>query len=494
MSGVEVIGLILGGLPLIISAAKHYKKGFEPLARWKRFRFVFREFIDSVDIQRQMFQLVLKKLLIRVQLDPEEKQRLLTIPDYEGWRRSDVVEALRLRLGDSYEACMGILRTMNEDMVDLKVMMSLKDGSVDWVAPGENQWKYQAKRIQLSFSENGTRTVQSLEKKIRDLVNLIDLLDSTNDTLEGMKAIPKDTSWGKFKLRLMPKSRPRKSLRFVSDLPVEPTNAEHAKPCPDASQQNCLVTPPFLAKDGIDVNIKINDLCSTLKGLDPDVEFLGYLSDNAHQEHEVRCIKDTQNVPPSLGEVSLEKLLTSNDHLKLSRQKRYKIASIVASSLLQLQSTPWLAEKLEKKHILFYYQGSDILAEEPYISHNFVALKPGDSVPQEPKTTEVLRIHPRKTLSSLGILLLELCFGEAIENQQSLRKVHLSSDGKALDGTDFLCAIDWLVAEEEPKMAPIIKWCIFCLFEGKPNWEDTTFTQAVYACVVQPLEMLIAPT
>lgn len=107
MSGVEVIGLVLGGLPLVISAAEHYKKGFEPLARWKRFKFVFREFINSVDIQRQMFQLVMKKLLIRVQLEPEEKQRLLTIPDYEGWHRSDVVEALRLRLGDSYDACMG---------------------------------------------------------------------------------------------------------------------------------------------------------------------------------------------------------------------------------------------------------------------------------------------------------------------------------------------------------------------------------------------------
>lgn len=107
MSGVEVIGLVLGGLPLIISAAEHYKKGFEPLARWKRFRLVFRDFITSVDTQRQMFKLMLKKLLIPVQLEPEEKQRLLTIPDYEGWRRSDVVEALRSRLGDAYDACMG---------------------------------------------------------------------------------------------------------------------------------------------------------------------------------------------------------------------------------------------------------------------------------------------------------------------------------------------------------------------------------------------------
>ena len=130
MSGVEVIGLILGGLPLIISAAEHYKKVFEPLVRWKRFKFVFRDFITSVDIQRQMFQLVLKKLLIRVQLEPEEKQKLLTTPNYEGWHRGGVIEALKSRLGDSYDACMDILRAMNEDMVDLQDMMSLKDGTV----------------------------------------------------------------------------------------------------------------------------------------------------------------------------------------------------------------------------------------------------------------------------------------------------------------------------------------------------------------------------
>lgn len=176
MSGVEVIGLVLGGLPLIISVGEHYKKGFEPLRRWKLFKLVFREFITAVDTQKQMFRLVLINLLAPVQLEPEEKQRLLTIANYEGWHRSDVVEALRSRLGNAHDACMGtsysrtkscslvlgcpgsriqasetaysslslslqldfcctnvaadILRTMNEDMVDLQAMMSLKDGTV----------------------------------------------------------------------------------------------------------------------------------------------------------------------------------------------------------------------------------------------------------------------------------------------------------------------------------------------------------------------------
>lgn len=300
----------------------------------------------------------------------------------------------------------------------------------------------------------------------------------------------------------MPKFKPKKTLRFVPDLPTESKNAEGAKHCLDASQQSCLVTPPLpsppppLAKEEPLVNIKIKDLCSVMKDLDPNVEFFGCLSDNEHQEHEVRWIKDTRQTPPSLGEISLEKLLTCNGHLKLSRQKRYKLASIVASSLLQLHATPWLTEKLEKKNIFFYHQGPNILAEEPYISHKFVASKPGDSVPPEPNTTWVLPIDPRQTLRCLGMLLLELCFGEAIENQQSLRKAHLSSDGKALDGTDYLCALAWveMVEEEEPKMEPIIRWCISCPLNGTLNWKDTTFTQKVYGFVVKPLEMLVVAT
>lgn len=291
----------------------------------------------------------------------------------------------------------------------------------------------------------------------------------------------------------MRKSKPKKSLRFESDLQADLQadfgNIERAKASPTPSQeQNFPVMPPSSAVDNSSVNTKIDDLCSSLKVLGADTECLGYLSDDEHQQHEVRWIQESARESQNREEISLEKLLSSDGHLKLSRQKRYRIASIMASSLLQLQATPWLSENLEKKKILFYHQGSDVFVDEPYISHDFAAI-----TAQSPKSSPAPRVLPRKTLSSLGILLLELCFGEPIENQTELRKGHLSSDGKALEGTDYLTAIEWLdkVAEEEPKMAPVIKWCIFCLFEGKPNWADTTFTQAVYTSVVQPLEMLV---
>jgi hypothetical protein len=287
----------------------------------------------------------------------------------------------------------------------------------------------------------------------------------------------------------MRKAKAKKKIRFLSDLPPEAVNTDFVKPSIDSfKEQKGPATPPSASEENLTTDIKIDSLCSTLKTPDLDIDYLGYLSDDEHQQHEFRLLKDTTSSSQTLEETSLEGLLANKGQMTLSRQKRYKIASILASSLLQLQNTPWLAENLEKKNILFYRKGSDVLVEEPFINHSFTPTKA-----YQDEKTDVSRTLPRKTLSSLGILLLELCFGDAIENQTELRKSHLSSDGKALEGTDYLTAIEWLdkVAEEEPKMAPIIKWCIFCLFEGKPNWSDTTFTQAVYSSVVQPLEMLV---
>ncbi|RDL39879.1 Uncharacterized protein BP5553_04219 [Venustampulla echinocandica] len=663
MSGIEIIGFVLGGLPLVISAAEHYKKGFEPLVRWMRFKFVFRDFITSVDIQRQLFHLVLKKLLIRVQLPPEEKQRLLTVPNYAGWSHPDTVDAMRSRLGESYDACMDILRAMKEDMQELQAMMSLKNGSVDWAHPGEKQWKYQAKRIQLSFSKNGTRTIQSLEKRIQSLKRLLNLLDSTDDEdPHNTKAISKDTTWAKFfecirrhavnlhsaikngwkcncegihatglqlqkraaddwssqftmtfgafalsknenqnlyshrrvliilqestsrsvpllqrpkpsplqgsyldplrtdfesrsssqltatilpvppgtnsasslipsrfssfrsnftksnsnltsssistsnrtesfienrycesMINLNPRPKAKKGARFAMDLLAEPEDTTRTKtPTTSFSQPESLPQMTSPAEESC-ADVEINDLCSALKDLSPKATRLGYLSDHEKQRHELCCLTEEVADSRSFEVISLEKLLATDGHLRLTRQKRYKVACILASSLLQLQTTPWLSGNLNKSNILFYYHGSEVLIDQPYINHSFSSTKNSNCSSENMTTEDQTHTQPRANLSSFGILLLELCWGQAIESQTNLRKKHLSSDGQAIGGTDFLTAIDWLdtVDEEEPRMSPIIKWCIFGLFDRKLNWADTKFTQAVYINVARPLEMLV---
>jgi hypothetical protein len=117
-----------------LRVAEHYKEGFEPLVKWKRFRTDFIGFIDAVDIEKQLFDQMLERFLISADVPHEEIQLFMTKPDYEGWRREDLVGALHARLGPSYEVYMSTIKTMNGLMHDLQVLLSLKNGEVG--APG----------------------------------------------------------------------------------------------------------------------------------------------------------------------------------------------------------------------------------------------------------------------------------------------------------------------------------------------------------------------
>ena len=130
MSGFEIIGVVLGGLPLLISAAEDYREGFEPFLKWRRFRYEFRAFINNVDLEKQMFDALVVQLLEQTDLSGEQKQALSIGQDSDGWRRTEIKDALRKRLGDSCDVCIYLLEAIEQDFVKLQAMMSLKDGSV----------------------------------------------------------------------------------------------------------------------------------------------------------------------------------------------------------------------------------------------------------------------------------------------------------------------------------------------------------------------------
>jgi hypothetical protein len=130
MSGVEIAGFVLGGFPLLISAAEHYREGFEPLVKWKRFWTEFIGFVDAVDIEKQLFDQMLERFLISTDVPHEEIQLFMTDRAYAGWQREDLVRTLRARLGGAYGVYMSTIKTMDELMHELHELLSLKNGEV----------------------------------------------------------------------------------------------------------------------------------------------------------------------------------------------------------------------------------------------------------------------------------------------------------------------------------------------------------------------------
>lgn len=128
MSGIEVAGLVLGGFPLLISAAEHYKEGFEPLLKWKRFRTEFISFIDAIDIEKQLFVNTIERFLIEADVPQDELKAFMTIPDYKGWEKN--IQVFRSRLGPAYSAYISTINAMRGLMEELQGLLLLKDGSV----------------------------------------------------------------------------------------------------------------------------------------------------------------------------------------------------------------------------------------------------------------------------------------------------------------------------------------------------------------------------
>ena len=128
---------------------------------------------------------------------------------------------------------------------------------------------------------------------------------------------------------------------------------------------------------------EIKDLCSEIcKSKDGICH--GYLVDDKQRHLIVRAMIPNENqedvsqinVVTESEYINLETLLRARSDWRLTRRQRFKVACVLASSVLQLQSTPWLAENIQKKNVLFYRQGDKIFADRPVgiVGHFFFNL------------------------------------------------------------------------------------------------------------------------
>ncbi|KAH0545416.1 hypothetical protein FGG08_000557 [Glutinoglossum americanum] len=265
------------------------------------------------------------------------------------------------------------------------------------------------------------------------------------------------------------------------------------------SQETCTVSmpqkgqPPNHKTPGM---AEIVDLCSTIQEAQMGKPHLGFLSDSQNRRFTFAQVKESREVLDSWELVSLESLLLrhgnasglsdTGERMALSRLERLAVAVTLASSLLLLHTTPWLSERWSKRDILFLRanEGSSgpVIFERPYVSRDATSTMTRDTPTHN---------SCRKSIQALGILLLELCFGQALE-EQPIRKNYLGPDGKPNDNTDFATASKWYeqaLGEGGPEYDNAIRRCIFCAFGPRStNLEDHEFRDAVYSEVVRPLE------
>jgi hypothetical protein len=179
--------------------------------------------------------------------------------------------------------------------------------------------------------------------------------------------------------------------------------------------------------------------------------------------------------------ITLDRILSHDFEGYLSRRQRYLIALLVASSVGQLQSTPWLRTGLCKEDIIFFPSNDDnsiIPYDEPFIRqgfpHSHSHLSSTDSFAND------------CNFYSLGILLLELCFGCRLEDHRLHKKHPSTTDIATKHALDVMAALKWsgsVSDEGGDDYATAVKWCFTGVTDREKNWRGE-----IVRNVVRPLE------
>jgi hypothetical protein len=247
---------------------------------------------------------------------------------------------------------------------------------------------------------------------------------------------------------------------------------------------------------------EIADFCVALKQRIGSKQNLGCLRDDQQRLHSVDFIANPQLTFCGAHRiVSLEEMLSKNareSRPAFTRRKRLSLAVILANSLLQLHTGPWLHENWGKNDIYFLQSKDGVIhITHPFLICHFSSKQETSSRPDLNDVSGVGRSSNafNSSLFSLGVIILELWFHQTIESQP-FRKDFLGPDGQENEYTSFNVAQKWqeyAMEEGGLDLHNPTRRCIYCAFGAvSQDLEDEELRKAVFSDVVQPLEQLLA--
>jgi hypothetical protein len=194
---------------------------------------------------------------------------------------------------------------------------------------------------------------------------------------------------------------------------------------------------------------QISDLCLESGG--PWV--LGFLV-HEHREYSIDC--QVHSFPKSPQYMELAQILDAGSVYLLTVRERLAAALVLASSFVQLFSSPWL-QTLTKDEIMFLQEDESMVRlNQPLLGRNTAPCTLGrDRQPNRPL------IHAgAEALDQLGILLLELHFGTPIKHRPE-RKIYRTSDSEREQAAfDVIAARVWQNQLSERNYAEAVAWCL----------------------------------
>jgi len=242
----------------------------------------------------------------------------------------------------------------------------------------------------------------------------------------------------------------------------------------------------------------IQCLCSAIHQAPETRTCLGLLVGDDRMKHRVWVPTGRQAVSRStldtgLGPaqtVSLAEMLSTWP--KPSRKERLKLGVNLASSVLQLHETEWLDERWTKQDIFFIREPLTVgtsVRHNVDLNHPVVHQAFTTSTPPTPQDlAESLLVRCNKSLVSLGIVLIELCYWKDL---QSLRTGNSENavKGASAEYSIAVGIVDQLYDDAGFNYGEAVRRCITGLDLRETQLECDEFKKEAYHKIVQPLEM-----
>ncbi|KAM7200625.1 hypothetical protein V8F33_003830 [Rhypophila sp. PSN 637] len=192
MSGFEVAGIVLGSIPLLISALEHYGDGVRTIQKWRKYESELRSVVRNLKTERVKLLNVCEKLLDGL-VPASMVDTMVEDPFGELWQEQEIKRKIRVRLWRSWDAF--------EDMVN--AMKAAIDEAMEKLDAGSKGKQTEGSSVMREFK----RVTFTLKRSA-----YTELLSTIRDGVSSLESLTI------MSIDLEPKRRARSDVRFLSIL------------------------------------------------------------------------------------------------------------------------------------------------------------------------------------------------------------------------------------------------------------------------------------
>jgi hypothetical protein len=119
MSGLEVVGVVLGALPVAVLTLELYEKGAAASKRYKRHEQELKWVKLQIRTARMEFDSIVSQLLTEAGVEVSNVATMMDDPGGAAWQNTATANLLERRLGSSYDLFVEHVSGMRDSMTDV---------------------------------------------------------------------------------------------------------------------------------------------------------------------------------------------------------------------------------------------------------------------------------------------------------------------------------------------------------------------------------------